>query len=111
MKKLADLFEKMGTNDPELRFSKPITFLSDIYAPIMKVSFVNKLNLDIAFPRRDFHTLRNTNLIKLYASVSGIYLAICIAFLGRSSLFSTVCLVPNLIRTVKNFGWKNRPTF
>uniref|UniRef100_A0A914C3A9 Polymerase nucleotidyl transferase domain-containing protein n=1 Tax=Acrobeloides nanus TaxID=290746 RepID=A0A914C3A9_9BILA len=68
MKKTADLLELMGKDDPNLEFSQPATFLPDAHTPLVEVSFKNGMSLDIAFPKNDYHSLRNTNLMKLYVA-------------------------------------------
>lgn len=69
MRVVMEQIGRLGRLDSGLELESEIFPLFHARVPLLVVSFRNGLMLDIQFPDRDYHALRNTNLVRYYAAV------------------------------------------
>lgn len=88
--------ENINSIDSNLK-TEDIFILSNARVPILMVKLNNGTTMDIQFPATDYHSIRNTNLIRHYAAVNLTFYVFLISILGRYSISSIILMVKNVV--------------
>ncbi|KAI6189693.1 Poly(A) RNA polymerase gld-2-like protein A [Aphelenchoides bicaudatus] len=68
MRTVKEQLERVSRANPEWGLAEEIFMLINARVPILVVRLSNGVNMDVQFPSKDYHTFRNTNLIRHYAA-------------------------------------------
>lgn len=72
MQTVAEQLQQLEHIDADLKLNGEIFTLSFTRVPLLIVEFKNGVMMDLQFPKLDYHSLRNTNLVRHYAAVNPI---------------------------------------
>jgi hypothetical protein len=70
MRTVKDQLERAFQVDSNLTLGSDIFLLINTRVPLLVAQLSNGITVDIQFPARDYHSLRNTNLLRHYAAVT-----------------------------------------
>lgn len=69
MEIVKEQLERISQVDPNLSLEADISLLFNTRIPLLIVPLKNGTKIDIQFASEDYHSIRNTNLIRHYAAV------------------------------------------
>lgn len=103
MRTIIDQIRHLAESDPNFALEKDIFPLIYTRVPLLVVEFKNGVTVDIQFPNIDYHSIRNTNLVRHYAAVGLFHrkvIYITLLNLGRCSFSSIVYVVANTVHSI-----------